>query len=394
MSHHIRRVSQEPMLSMGRMKPSASSTSARTLSSRRGFIMLGLALLAGFGPFSMLSFAQEKNAGPRPYIPQAAKFPAGATYVRPDGTIYITGNDLVQPLIEKLNELFIKTHPGFKFSLHMMSSAEAISGITSGKSAIGPIARDATFWDKEAFVSVYGYQPTDVQIGWDNTPDAGHYPPGKFPPAVWVNVRNPMSALDLDQVTSIFTQGSPKGDITRWGQVAFHEANLGNNGGDYAKREIHVYLPFLRGLPVVSTTRMRLGGYPWTARAEYLPSPEDVVNAVANDPFGIGFIGWFPTDEGWDRSVDLSPKVRLLPLSETPDSRISRGVPGDLYPLTGGIHLMVNRAPGKLLEPWIREYLRLALSKEGQDIIASMTASDGFIPLDPQDVPAELQKLD
>src|SRR5258707_1386025 len=158
-------------------------------------IALGVALLIVQGPCAYDGFAQEKALDdPRPYIAHSVKFPTGATYLRPDGSIYITGNDLVQPLIERLNELFVKTHPGFKFSLHMKSSAEAISGITSGKSAIGPIARDATFWDKDAFASIYGYQPTDVRIGWDNTPDADHYPPGKFPPAVWVNVRNPISA--------------------------------------------------------------------------------------------------------------------------------------------------------------------------------------------------------
>lgn len=361
---------------------------------KRSAVSVGLVALLAIASSTIEGFGQEKNAALKPYVAHPVPFPTGATYLRPDGSIYLAGNDLVEPLIEKLNDLFTKTHPGFRFSLHMMSSAEAISGITSGKSAIGPIARDATFWDKEAFTSVYGYPPTDVQIGFDNTPDADHYPPGKFPPAVWVNVRNPISALDLDQVASIFTQGSPKGDITRWGQIAFHEANLGNNGGDYAKREIHVYLPTLRGLPIVSTTRARFGGYPWTARAEYLPSIEDVMNAVANDPFGIGLIGWFPVDEGWDRSVDLSQKVRLLPLSEASEGKISRGGPGDLYPLAGGIHLMVNRAPGKPLEAWIREYLRLALSKEGQEIISSMTASDGFIPLDPQDIPAELKKVE
>ena len=366
------------------------------ISGRSSRITVSLVLLIAVVSLASGGFGQdqEKSAELKPYVPHAVPFPKGATYLRPDGSIYLTGNDLVEPLVEKLNDLFVKTHPGFRFSLHMMSSAEAISGITSGKSAIGPIARDATFWDKEAFTSVYGYPPTDVQIGWDNTPDADHYPPGKFPPAVWVNARNPISALDLDQLVAIFTQGSPKGDVTRWGQIRFHEANLGNNGGDYAKREIHVYLPTLRGLPIVSTTRFRFGGYPWTSRAEYLPSIEDVINAVANDPFGIGFIGWFPIDEGWDRSVDLSQKVRLLPLSETPDGKISRGGPGDLYPLAGGIHLMVNRTPGKPLEPWIREYVRLALSKEGQEIISSMTASDGFIPLDPQQIPAELRKVE
>jgi len=354
-------------------------------------LLIGAVLCSGLGS---CAFAQEKDEALKPYVPHAVPFPSHASYIRPDGSIYLTGNDLVEPLIEKLDELFVKAHPGFKFSTHMKSSAEAISGVTSGKSAIGPIARDATFWDKAAFTSVYGYDITDVQIGWDNTPDAEHYPPGKFPPAVWVNIRNPVSALDMEQLTSIFTQGSPRGDITRWGQIAFHEANVGNNGGDYAKREIHVYLPTLHGLPVVSTTRMlRFGGYPWTARTEYLPSLEDVMNAVANDPFGIGLIGWFPIDEGWDRSVDLSSRVRLLPLSETPDSHVSRGAPGDVYPLAGGIHLMVNRAPGKPMEPWIREYLRLALSKDGQDVIRSMTPTDGFVPLDPAAVSVEAKKL-
>jgi phosphate transport system substrate-binding protein len=114
---------------------------------------------------------------------------------------------------------------------------------------------------------------------------------------------------------------------------------------------------------------------------------------VANDPFGIGFTGWFPPDEGWDRQADLRLKVKLLSL-ETNEKRISHGGPGDLYPLAGGIHIVVNRAPGKPLEPWLKEYLRLALSKEGQDIISSLTKSDGFIPLDPQDVARELAKLE
>lgn len=330
-----------------------------------------------------------------PYRPQAVTAPKNAPYVLRDGSIYIAGNDLLAPLLEKLNDLFVKAHPGFKFKMDLMGSGMAVSGIISGKSAFGPMARDASPLDTDAFASVFGYQPTDILIGWDNTPDADHFPPnGKFPPGIWVNARNPVPALTLDDLTAILTTGSGKGDITRWGQIALHEAPVGNNGADYAMREIHVYLPTLRGSPILATTRMRLGGLPWTSRAEYLPLYEDVLNAVAEDPFGIGFTGWFPPDEGWDRQAQLGSKVRLLPLAATSESRVSHGGSGDLYPLAGGIHIMVNRAPGKPLEPWLREYLRLALSKEGQDIIASMTKSDGFIPLDPQDVPRELAKLE
>ena len=337
----------------------------------------------------------QSRLEPQAYVPHHVSAPESAPYLLSDGYIYIAGNDLVAPFLKKVNALFLKDHPGFKFKMEPTSSEESIAGIISGKSAFGVTARDVTFIDKAAFQSLYGYAVTDIQFGWDNTPDADHFPPnGKFPPAIWVNAKNPISALTLEQLTSILMTGSAHGDITRWGQISFDEAPIGKNGGDYAKREIHVYLPALHGLPVISTDRIRLGGgLAWTRRAEYLPLMEDVVNAVANDPFGIGMTGWFPGDEGWDRQTELGSKVRLLPLSIDSESRISHGGPGDLYPLSGGLHLLINHAPGKPVEPWLREYVRLVLSKEGQGMLASMTKTNGFIPLKPDEVAVEMDKL-
>jgi phosphate transport system substrate-binding protein len=320
--------------------------------------------------------------------------PKDAPYLLPDGSIYVAGNDLLAPFFDQLNALFLKAHPGFRFTLDLHASSLALSGIIAGKSAFGPMARDAPLPDRAAFAARYGYAPTDIQIGWDNTPDADHFPPnGKFPPAIWVNARNPVPALTVQEAMAILTTGGPGGDITRWGQIVGDEAAVGANGGDWAKRAIHVYLPALRGLPILSTTRMRFGGRPWAPGAEYLPMGEDVINAVANDPFGIGFIGWWPTDEGWDRQTELGAKVRLMPLSADRESRISHGGPGDLYPLAGGIHLFINRAPGAPVEPWLAAYVELALSQEGQEILASLTKTDGFIPLDPDQLERERAKV-
>src|SRR5438105_6232691 len=329
------------------------------------------------------------------YVERSETVPFGAEYVLPDGSIYIAGNDLVAPLLERINAIFAAKHPGFRFKTDLISSGVAVAGISSGKSALGPTGRDVTPYEKEAFSSRYGYPVTDVLVGWDNNPDVDHYPPaGKFPPGVWVNARNPVPAISLDQLASILTTGSPKGDIVRWGEIKFHEAPVGNNGADYAKREIHIYMPMLHGLPVVATSRERLAnGLAWSHRVEYLPLLEDVINAVANDPFGIGLAGWFPTDEGWDRSGDLMKNVRLLPLQVDEDARVSHGGQGDLYPLAGGIHFLINRKPGTPMEPWIREYMELVLSKEGQDILSDLTKTDGFLPLDPSDVARERAKL-
>ncbi len=330
------------------------------------------------------------------YVAHPQKAPRSAEYVLLDGSIYIAGNDLVAPLLERINAIFTAKHPGFRFKMDLISSGVAVAGVSSGKSAFGPTGRDVTPFEKEAFSSRYGYPVTDVLVGWDNNPDVDHYPPvGKFPPGVWVNARNPVPAISMDQLASILTTGSPKGDIVRWGEIKFHEAPVGNNGADYAKREIHIYMPTLHGLPVVATTRDRLGrDLVWSHRVEYLPLLEDVINAVANDPFGIGLAGWFPTDEGWDRSKELMGKVRLLPLQTDPEARVSHGGQGDLYPLAGGVHFLINRKPGTPMEPWIREYMELVLSKEGQDILADLTRTDGFLPLDPADVARERAKLE
>lgn len=355
-----------------------------------GAMILGGALLIG----SSSSSADTDYSSLKPFVAQHVSPPTTAKYLKPDGSIYIAGNDLLISYMERLTALFQKGHPGFKFTMDLHTSGLAVSGVNSGKSALGPMARDPSFQEIDSFVSRHGYPPTDILVGYDNTPDADHVPPGKYPPGVWVNAKNPTPWLSLDDIQGIFTTGSGKGDYTFWGQLEGHEGPIGINNADYAKREIHVYMPKLERLPILTSMRFQLGGMRWTPRAEHLPMVEDVINAVANDPFGIGLVGWWPTDEGWDRKAELGDKIRFLPVSLTKDSKPSFGRVGDLHPLAGGIHFMVDRVPGKPLDPWLKEYIRFALSKEGLELMASMTPSNGFIPIAAADVPRELAKIE
>jgi hypothetical protein len=41
----------------------------------------------------------------------------------------------------------------------------------------------------------------------------------------------------------------------------------------------------------------------------------------------------------------------------------------------------------------MHEYMRLALSREGQDLLKSLAAENGYIPLEPAKAEAELEKL-
>jgi phosphate transport system substrate-binding protein len=65
------------------------------------------------------------------------------------------------------------------------------------------------------------------------------------------------------------------------------------------------------------------------------------------------------------------------------------------YPLAVHLRLYAVRKPGAPLDPLVKEYARLVLSREGQAIIAAeKDGDDAFIPLNDAEVAAELGRLE
>lgn len=62
------------------------------------------------------------------------------------------------------------------------------------------------------------------------------------------------------------------------------------------------------------------------------------------------------------------------------------------YPLGRSLYFYLRKAPGQPLDPVVREYLRLVLSREGQAIVAAQP--NGYIPLTAIQAQAQLRKLD
>ncbi len=60
------------------------------------------------------------------------------------------------------------------------------------------------------------------------------------------------------------------------------------------------------------------------------------------------------------------------------------------YPLSRYLYVYVNKAPGKPLDPLVKEYLKLILSKEGQEVVVK----DGYLPLPASVATEELKKLE
>jgi phosphate transport system substrate-binding protein len=337
---------------------------------------LAAAVLLTGGLFS--SPLRAADTGLQPYEPHAVEVPKNASYLKPDGSISIIGDDGAEEEVAKLNALFTKTHPGIHFTVVLKGSSTGIPAMTAGASALAPMGRAGWPQDLAAFKEAHGYEPADIHIGYNSFTHDGH----KSPPALYVNAKNPLAGLTIEQVAQVFTSGAAKGDITHWGQLGL--------SGDWAKHTIHLY--GLRDDGTLATTirLSQLGKNPFSDRYEAFDHVADVVKAVAEDPYGIALAGFFEAAK--------VPKAKVVPLAYKDGAAFVTpsydAIKAGQYPLASYLRLYVDRAPGKPLDPFVAEYARMVLSREGQEIIAAGRDSEqGFVPLEASAATSELEKL-
>jgi len=99
-------------------------------------------------------------------------------------------------------------------------------------------------------------------------------------------------------------------------------------------------------------------------------STKAVVQGITVDRYGIGYSGIGYTTSG----------VRAVPLAASADACIAatadKAYSGE-YPLARFLYVYVNKAPGKPLSPLTREFVKLVLSREGQEVVVK----DGYFPI-------------
>ena len=135
-----------------------------------------------------------------------------------------------------------------------------------------------------------------------------------------------------------------------------------------------------------------MGGFPFARRYEPLATCAQIIQAVAEDQYGLGLAG--PCD-----AQAFSKAVRLLPLAERDGAPYSGAgyeeVLAGTYPLSPYLHLYVNCEPGKPCNPLAKEYARLVLSREGQAIVAAeRNTALGYVPLSPREVAGQLASIE
>jgi phosphate transport system substrate-binding protein len=301
---------------------------------------------------------------------QAVKVDPGiAAYAKSSGVsgnINSVGSDTMNNLMALWGETFQKLYPNVKIQVEGKGSTTAPPALIAGTSQFGPMSRAMKSTEIDQFEHKYGYKPTQIRTSYDAL-------------AVWVNKDNPLEKATLAQVDAAFSKARKrayKEDVKTWGQLGLT--------GDWASRPISLY-----GRNSASGTygffkehTLQNGDYKDTVKEQ--PGSASVVQGVTEDRFGIGYSGIGYKTSG----------VKPLKLAEKDGGEFFDGayanVTSGKYPLSRFLYLYINRAPGKPLDPLVKEFVKLILSKEGQEVVVK----DGYLPLSPEIVKAESAKLE
>jgi phosphate transport system substrate-binding protein len=274
------------------------------------------------------------------------------------GSLNSVGSDTLNNLMTFWSEAFNAAYPNVNIQVEGKGSTTAPPALTEGTSQLGPMSRAMKKEEEDKFEAKYGYKPTKIPVAIDAL-------------AVFVHKDNKVPGLTLQQVDSIFSSTLKRGgkDAATWGDVGMT--------GDWASKAISLY-----GRNSASGTygffkehTLKKGDY--KAGVKEQPGSSAVVQGVANDLGAIGYSGIGYVTAG----------VKALPLGEEAGKFVEptyeNCLTGD-YPLARFLYVYVNKKPGQPLDPAVKEFITLVLSKQGQEIVAK----DGYFPL-PADVVAE-----
>jgi phosphate transport system substrate-binding protein len=292
----------------------------------------------------------------------------------------IVGSDTMDELVIGWAKLYRKQYRSISVTEDLRASGAGAPGLVSGAD-LAPVAREMFPAEEKAFVDKFGYKPTAIRVASGSVGSLGKTAAS----VILVDKDNPVDCLSLPQLDAVYSKTRKLGhaEVKTWGDLGAK--------GEWASRPIHLYgLKPVNGIEqYFKMAAMDGGEYKdgiQFAKSKGLTHAFTVVaQEMANKPGGLTYA----------MIANVTPNVKVLKLSEknggTCYEPTVQNVYEHKYPFSRFVYIYVNKAPGKPLEPKVKEFLKLVLSKEGQQVVADERV---FIPLQPEVVKQELAKLD
>ncbi len=286
------------------------------------------------------------------YVARDIVPPTRASYLTPTGEIAVVGYNDMAEMLRVLGTRFGELHPGFRFAWNLPGTKAAPGALAAGTSAFAPMGAEMTPPQLADYEKITHAPPVVFRIAHASLNP--HALSG--PLAIFVHRDNPVGALTLAEVAAIFAGD----DSTATWRPCGVEADA--------------------ALGLFFRERVLAGG-PLAKNFVGFPQSADVVKRVGEDRRAIGFAA----------AMRATPAVKIISLAprdgEPPVALTEENVAAGRYPLDR--HLLICVRPP--LEPWLREFLRFVLSRDGQQLIAGGTL--GYLPLNARDATAEQARL-
>ena len=307
------------------------------------------------------------------------------------GTIRLWGHgsyrrNFMGNLLNRWITRFHELQPGVKFENRMYGTASAIGALSLGAGDIALLGEEISPASALEFRRARGYAPTEFQVATGSL-DVNFF---DYAHMIFVHRDNPLAQLSLAQLEAVFGTEGRMGSapLRTWGDLGLT--------GEWADQPIQPYgWKVDEDFALFFRERVLGDSHRWNpAIREYVhvmrpdgtqyDHGQQIVDALAADRYGIAI-----------SNVRYAvPGVKTVALAWRPGEAAVQADKATLiaqrYPLVRIIPAFINRAPGKPVEPAVREFLRFMLSREGQQALVEET---GYRPIAAEIIARQLAEL-
>lgn len=257
-----------------------------------------------------------------------------AALAAPKERITIKGSDTMVILVQKWSELY----PGknIEFQVTGGGSGTGIAALLNGTTDICSSSRPIKPKEVAMLREKFNYRGMEVRIARDGL-------------SVYVNSKNPVRSLTLEQVRLIFT-----GKIRNWKEVGGPNAPIilysrENSSGTYEFFKEHV-----------------LKKQDFAPQSQHMAGTAALINAVSKDRNSIGFGGaaYLAGVKALSIAVDAS-SAAVAPSKET--------ILDGSYPISRFLYFYLNKRPSGS----IKKFIDWVISPQGQAIVSDV----GYYPI-------------
>lgn len=259
-------------------------------------------------------------------------------------TVTVKGSDTMVILGQRLAERFMSANPGKTVQVTGGGSGTGIAALINGTTDIAEASRPMKDAEKAQVQQKRGVAVQEIPVALDGL-------------AIFVNEKNPVKDLTLDQLKKIYTA-----EVKNWKEVGGPDATIvlygrENNSGTYAYFKEHV-----------------LAEEDFAPETQTLPGTAAVVNAVAKDPNAIGYGG-----------IAYGTGIRHVPVKKDAASPAveptMENVVSGTYPISRYLYMYTAGEP----KGAVKDFIDFAKSDAGQKIAGEV----GYYPLPKQGAAAQ-----